>query len=170
MYPNTLLHSITQTLTTHMHTHPYAYTYANPTLMSTSRSGDSRSHHWRLVVDGNVAYHLTHNAENPGINLLKGATTRIWTLVGSVLLDVLPLDYTPIRLLTLFLTLSYSSKKSKNMTSFVVTCFIVLKVLQEWFKFAYICTIIFGGIAKYISNYRRELNFVLRLKTDHSHP
>jgi len=29
----------------------------------TGRSGDSRSHHWRLVVDGNTAYHLTHNAE-----------------------------------------------------------------------------------------------------------
>jgi hypothetical protein len=30
--------------------------------LSTDRSGDSRSHQWRLVVDGNVAYHLTHNA------------------------------------------------------------------------------------------------------------
>jgi hypothetical protein len=30
--------------------------------LSTGRSGDSRSHQWRLVVDGNVAYHLTHNA------------------------------------------------------------------------------------------------------------
>jgi hypothetical protein len=30
--------------------------------LSTGRSGDSRSHHWRLVVDGNVAYHLTRNA------------------------------------------------------------------------------------------------------------
>jgi hypothetical protein len=28
---------------------------------STDRSGDSRSHHWRLVIDRNVAYHLTHN-------------------------------------------------------------------------------------------------------------
>jgi hypothetical protein len=51
----------------HTHTHPYEYTYANPTSMSTfeglstGRSGDSRSHQWRLVVDGNVAYHLTHN-------------------------------------------------------------------------------------------------------------
>jgi hypothetical protein len=25
------------------------------------RSGASRSHLWHLVVDGNVAYHLTHN-------------------------------------------------------------------------------------------------------------
>jgi hypothetical protein len=61
-------HSTTQTLTTRTHTHPYEYTYANPTPMSTfeglstDRSGDSQSHHWRLVVDGNVAYHLTHNA------------------------------------------------------------------------------------------------------------
>jgi hypothetical protein len=61
------LHSTTQTLTTRTHTHPYEYTYTNPTPMSTSeglstgKSGDSRSHPWRLVVDGNVAYHLTHN-------------------------------------------------------------------------------------------------------------
>jgi hypothetical protein len=66
------LHSTTQTLTIHTHTHPYEYTYAHnthahPTPMSTSegpstgRSRDSRSHQWRLVVDGNVAYHLTHN-------------------------------------------------------------------------------------------------------------
>jgi hypothetical protein len=60
--------STTQILTTRTHTHPYEYTYANPTPMSTSegrstgRSGYSRSHHWRLVVDGNVAYHLTYNA------------------------------------------------------------------------------------------------------------
>ena len=46
---------------------PYEYTYANPIPMSTSeglstgKSEDSRSHHWRLVVDGNVAYHLTCN-------------------------------------------------------------------------------------------------------------
>jgi hypothetical protein len=30
--------------------------------LSTGRSGDSRSHHWHLIVDVNVAYHLTHNA------------------------------------------------------------------------------------------------------------
>jgi hypothetical protein len=31
--------------------------------MSTSEGlRDSRSHHWRLVVDGNVVYHLMHNA------------------------------------------------------------------------------------------------------------
>jgi hypothetical protein len=52
---------------THAHL-PYGYKYANPTPMSTSegpntgRSGDSRSHQWHLVVDGNVTYHLTHNA------------------------------------------------------------------------------------------------------------
>jgi hypothetical protein len=56
-------------LTTRTHTHPYEYTYANATPMSTfeglstSRSGDSRSHQRRLVVDKNVAYHLTHNAD-----------------------------------------------------------------------------------------------------------
>jgi hypothetical protein len=46
------LHSTTQMLTILTHTHPYKYMYANPTPMSTSRSGDSRSHPWRLVVDG----------------------------------------------------------------------------------------------------------------------
>jgi hypothetical protein len=61
--------STTQTLTTRTHTHSYEYTYANPTSMSTSeglstgRSGDSRSHHRCLVIDGNVAYHLTHNVD-----------------------------------------------------------------------------------------------------------
>jgi hypothetical protein len=51
-----------------MYTHPYEYTYVNPTPMSTSeelstsKSRNSQSHHWCLVVDGNVAYHLTHNA------------------------------------------------------------------------------------------------------------
>jgi hypothetical protein len=30
--------------------------------LSTGRPGDSRSHLWRLVVDENVAYHLTQNA------------------------------------------------------------------------------------------------------------
>jgi hypothetical protein len=30
--------------------------------LSTRRSEDSQSHHRRLVDDGNVAYHLTHNA------------------------------------------------------------------------------------------------------------
>ena len=33
--------------------------------LSTDRSGDSRSHHWRIVVDGNVAYHLTITPVNP---------------------------------------------------------------------------------------------------------
>jgi hypothetical protein len=47
----------------------HAHTYANPTPITTSeglntgRFGDSRSHQWRLVVDENVAYHLTHNAD-----------------------------------------------------------------------------------------------------------
>jgi hypothetical protein len=51
-----------------MHTYPYEYMYANPTPMSTSeglsagRSEVSQSHHSRLFVDKNVAYHLTHNA------------------------------------------------------------------------------------------------------------
>jgi hypothetical protein len=97
-----------------IHTHPYEYTYANPTPMSTSeglstgrsrdsrshqwrlvtgRSRDSRSHQWRLVVDGNIAYHLTYNARKSWKNPGKGASTRIWTLVGSV-----PLDHPTIRL------------------------------------------------------------------------
>jgi hypothetical protein len=64
-----------------------------------NRSGDSRSHHWRIIVDGNVTYHLTHNAskswENPrksrehqNLKILgKVVSTRIWTLVGSVPLN-----------------------------------------------------------------------------------
>jgi hypothetical protein len=85
--------SATQTLTTRTHTHPYEYTYANPTPMSTSeglstdRSADSPSHQWCLVVDGNVAYHLTHTSENPGINPGKDASTKIWTLVVNVPLN-----------------------------------------------------------------------------------
>jgi hypothetical protein len=87
----------------HARTHPYEYTYANPTPMSTSEglstgsSGDSRSHQRHLVVDGNVAYHLTHNAGKswkiqekvraPGFELWWVASH--WT--------VLPLDYKPNR-------------------------------------------------------------------------
>ena len=48
-------------------THPYEYTYAKPTLWASSKTEpanprDWRSHHRRLAVDGNVAYHLMHNA------------------------------------------------------------------------------------------------------------
>jgi hypothetical protein len=81
------LHSRTHMLTTRTHTHPYEYTYTNPAPMctseglSTGRSGDSQSHHWRLVVDGNVAYHLTHNIGKSEINPGKCVSTRIWTLV-----------------------------------------------------------------------------------------
>jgi hypothetical protein len=31
--------------------------------LSTDKFGDFGSHSWRLVVDGNVAYHLMHNAD-----------------------------------------------------------------------------------------------------------
>jgi hypothetical protein len=55
--------------------------------LSTDRSADSPSHQWRLVVDGNVAYHLTHTSENPGLNPGKDASTKIWTLVGNVPLN-----------------------------------------------------------------------------------
>jgi hypothetical protein len=59
-----------------------SYTYANATLMSTSeglstgRSGDSRSHQWCLVVDGNVAYHLAHNTDKSWKNPGNGASIR----------------------------------------------------------------------------------------------
>jgi hypothetical protein len=77
------LHSTTHMLTTRTHTHPYEYTYTNPAPMctseglSTGRSGDSRSHHWRLVVNENVVYHLTHNIGKSEINPGKGVSTRI---------------------------------------------------------------------------------------------
>jgi hypothetical protein len=63
--------------------------------LSTDSSGDSRSHQWRLVVDGNVAYHITHNAGKswkiqekvraPGFE--PWGVASHWT--------VLPLDYKP---------------------------------------------------------------------------
>jgi hypothetical protein len=71
------LHSTTQTLTTRTHTHLYEHKYANLTPMrtteglSTGRSGDSGIHHWSLVVDGNVSYHLTHNAGKSQNNFRK---------------------------------------------------------------------------------------------------
>jgi hypothetical protein len=37
-----------------------------------------------LVVDGNVAYHLTHNVGKSQNKPRTGANTRIWTLLGSV--------------------------------------------------------------------------------------
>jgi hypothetical protein len=75
------------------HTHPYEYTYANPTSMSTSegpstdRSRDSRSHHWHLVVDGNVGYHLTHNAGKSRNKSRKRCEHQDLNPVGSVPLD-----------------------------------------------------------------------------------
>jgi hypothetical protein len=51
-----------------MYTHSYEYTYAHSTPMSTSEglsvgiSGDSQGHHWRLIIDGNVTYHLTYKS------------------------------------------------------------------------------------------------------------
>jgi hypothetical protein len=44
----------------HAHTHPYEYTNVNPTLVSIFE--DWGSHHKRLAVDENVAYHWKHNA------------------------------------------------------------------------------------------------------------
>jgi hypothetical protein len=60
--------------------------------LSIDRSGDSLSHHWCLVVDGNVAYNLNNTRKSQNKSR-KGASTKIWTLVGSVV----PLDYKPIR-------------------------------------------------------------------------
>jgi hypothetical protein len=53
------------------------------------------THHWHLVVDGNIAYHLT--PENPEINLGKGASIGIrpWWVASHW--TVLPLDYKPNR-------------------------------------------------------------------------
>jgi hypothetical protein len=52
-----------------------------------NRFGDFRSRYWHLVFDDNVAYHLTHNVGNPEKIPRKGASTRIWILMGSVPLD-----------------------------------------------------------------------------------
>jgi hypothetical protein len=108
-YPPTLdivfleLHSTTQMLTTRTHTHPYEYTYANPTPMSTSeglsngRSGDSWSHQWRLVVDGNVAYHLTHNASKSWKIKEKVRAAGFEPRWVASHWTILPLDYKPNR-------------------------------------------------------------------------
>jgi hypothetical protein len=100
------LHSTTQTLTTRTHTNPYEYTYVNPTPMSTSeglstdRSGDSRSHQWRLIVDGNAAYHLTHNAGKSWKiqEKVRAPGFEPWWVASHW--TVLPLDYKPNRLNT----------------------------------------------------------------------
>jgi hypothetical protein len=51
------------------------------------RSGDSQSHHRYLIFNRNVAYHFTHNTVNPEKIPEKGVRTRIWTLVGSFVLN-----------------------------------------------------------------------------------
>jgi hypothetical protein len=84
-------------LTTHAHIHPYEYTYANPTPMSTyeglstGRSRDSRSHQWRLVVDENVAYHLTHNVGKSWKIQEKVRAPGFWWVASHW--TVLSLDY-----------------------------------------------------------------------------
>jgi hypothetical protein len=83
-------HTVQRRRSQHARTHPYEYTYANPTPLSNSeglstcRSGDSRSHHWRLVVNGNITYHLMHNAYKSWKIQEK---VRARTRVGSVPLD-----------------------------------------------------------------------------------
>jgi hypothetical protein len=97
-----------QTFTTRTHTHPYEFTYTNPTPMSTSeglstgRSGDSRSHQWRLIVDGNVAYHLTHNAGKfwKIQEKVRAPGFEPWWVVSHG--TVLPLDYKPNRVHEVF--------------------------------------------------------------------
>jgi hypothetical protein len=65
----------------------FYFTQYNADVHNTHAHSPSEGHHWRLVVDGNVAYHLSVTPENPRINPGKGASTRIWTLVGSVSLQ-----------------------------------------------------------------------------------
>ena len=94
---NTHTHS---SLWTHVHK-PYPYEHLRKTW--TSRSGDSWSHHWRLVVDGDVAYHLKHNAGKSWNKSRKvralvpsrglepgwvGSTTRDltnWSMISSII-------------------------------------------------------------------------------------
>jgi hypothetical protein len=97
-----------ETLTICKHTHYYEYTYTNPTLMSTferpstGRSGDSRSHQCRLVVDGNVAYHLTHYvAKSWKIQeKVRAPGFEPWWVASHW--TVLPLDYKPNRMVNMF--------------------------------------------------------------------
>jgi hypothetical protein len=67
------------------HTKPYPYEHSEG--LSTSSCADSRSHQWRLVVDGHVAYHLTHNADKSWKIFEPWWVASHWT--------VLPLDYEP---------------------------------------------------------------------------
>jgi hypothetical protein len=86
---------------TRTRTYPYEYTYVNPTPMSiceglsTGKSGDSRSPQWRLVVDGNVAYHLTHNAGKSWKiqEKVRAPGFEPWWVAFHWI--VLPLDYKP---------------------------------------------------------------------------
>jgi len=62
-----LLRSTTLMSTTCTHTHPYEHTYTTlpqwaPQKDYARGSRDSRSHHMRLAVDRNVAYHKKHSA------------------------------------------------------------------------------------------------------------
>jgi hypothetical protein len=74
--------------------------------ISTDRSGDSRSHQWRLVVDGNVAYHLMHNAGKSWKIQEKVRAPRFepWWVASHW--TVLPLDYKPIHLQDIYLTVT----------------------------------------------------------------
>jgi hypothetical protein len=51
-------------------------------------SENSQSHHWCLVVDKNVAYHLTHNT---GIGI-PGKAEKVWALGYETLMGSVPLD------------------------------------------------------------------------------
>jgi hypothetical protein len=81
---------------TRMPTHPYEHKNANPTPMSTGRYGDSRSHYWRLVVDGNVAYHLMHNVGKSQNKSRNRCEHQDWWVASYW--TVLPLDYKPIHI------------------------------------------------------------------------
>jgi hypothetical protein len=121
-------HSTTQTLTTRTHTHPYEYTYANPTPMRTSeglitgRSGDSRSHQWRLVVDGNVAYHLMHNASKSWKiqEKVRAPGFEPWWVASHW--TVLPLDYKSNRNSHIILSLSSFSCTLPSLASNAPHC------------------------------------------------
>jgi hypothetical protein len=63
--------------------------------LGTDRSGDSRSHQWRIVADRNVAYHLTHNASKSWKiqEKMRAPEFEPWWVASHW--TVLPLDYNP---------------------------------------------------------------------------
>jgi hypothetical protein len=80
---------------------------------STGKSGDSRSHQWRFVVNENVAYHLTHNAGKSWKiqEKVRAPGFEPWWVPSHG--TVLPLDY---KHLNLTRTTTYATSSFREFT------------------------------------------------------